>query len=144
MNKITILAISAVFAVSMIAITAFEVDAIKPSSDTSENTRLLSSNSIVRVSDDGKIWGSTNGDVIFYGSILCKIESSAKEGIVIHFQQETLVKHNLNCVNNGDNDLLILLRDNIDAVFQKGDLLALDFVDAQANINEVYREQTLP
>jgi len=34
MNKITILAISAVFAVSMIAITAFEVDAIKPSSDT--------------------------------------------------------------------------------------------------------------
>jgi len=30
MNKITILAISAVFAVSMIAITAFEVDAVKP------------------------------------------------------------------------------------------------------------------
>ena len=146
MNKITILAISAVFAVSMIAITAFEVDAIKPSSDTSENTRLLSSNSIVRVSDDGKLWGSVSGDVLYYGSVLCKIATTPNPdvGIVIHFQHETLVKHNLNCVNNGDADFLILLRDNIDAVFQKGDLLALDRVDAQANLHEVYREQTLP
>ena len=142
MNKITILAISAVFAVSMIAITAFEVDAIKPSSDTSENTRLLSSNSIVRVSDDGKIHGTMNGDVIFYGSILCKTDSSTSQGTVIHFQQETLVKHNLNCVNNGDSDQQIVLRDSIDATFQKGDLLALD--KANEPLVEVYREQHLP
>jgi len=34
MNKITILAISAVFAVSMIAITTFEVEAIKPTQES--------------------------------------------------------------------------------------------------------------
>jgi len=120
------------------------VEAIKPSSDTSENTRLLSSNSITRVSDDGKLYGATNGDVIFYGSLLCQVAATTNEGIVIHFQQETLVKHDSDCTQNEDFDILLELRDQVDSTFQQGDLLAIDKKHESTNLHEVYREQTLP
>jgi len=143
MNKITILAISAVFVASILAITAFEVEAIKPANETEEKTETRPTELKAKVSDDGRINNLFTENIIFYGDVLCKVTVQNDEDLVIVFGMETTVLHMNDCFNDGLASLFDL-KNQVDSTFQKGDLLALDRGFNSLDYIEVYREQTLP
>ena len=134
MNKITILAISAVFAVSMIAITAFEVEANPPSESEADLPLELK----ILAALNGNINPQANNiAILFFGDTLCKIEGG--NTYLIKFGMQTTVQHdNQSCLGNGER---FSLEGNSDAVFQQGDVLVV--TTSNGLFTEVYREQTL-
>ncbi len=145
MNKIAILALGAVFAVSMIAITAFEVEAKPP--QQSDSNIVISPIIQSIASQDGaiQVLDGLGGAILYYGDTLCEIRTIDEgTGVVIHFATETTVLHLTDCVNQGT-ELLFKLEGDLDATFQSGDLLAVELnFDNPTKMVEVHREQTVP
>jgi len=76
--------------------------------------------------------------ILFFGDTLCIIEGGSS--FLIKFGGQTTVDHDTNTCNKFSNNHAILLEGNSDAVFQKGDILALQ--QSNGFYHEVYREQT--
>jgi len=146
MNKTTILAISAVFAVSMIAIIAFEVEAVKP---PTEETQEIPT--VISFTPMGTTNGLLTGDItrvnaiLLYGDRFCGVDTITGASIMVHLYIEfatTMTVEHLPAECSGAS-WRIELTGNSDAVFQPGDLLVLNLRQGAGNYQEVHREQTI-